>query len=161
MFIKVCNRCSSSFDGVGPASLYCEVCRAHRIVEIKEDNRLRIAKRRVASGEIKNPGVGKGGANVRGVKASGYKHGKYTFETVRNFLKEERRFCERCAADLIEATHYFWVVHHKDHNHWNHSLDNLELLCKRCHQVEHECWKAFTKEQRLSRKGVEASASKC
>jgi hypothetical protein len=22
---------------------------------------------------------------------------------------------------------------------------NLELVCKRCHQIEHECWLAFRK----------------
>lgn len=32
-------------------------------------------------------------------------------------------------------------MHHKDHNRKNNREENFELLCKRCHQVEHECWK--------------------
>ena len=38
-----------------------------------------------------------------------------------------------------------WTTHHRDHNHQNNPKDgqNWELLCKRCHQVEHKCWLAF------------------
>ena len=36
------------------------------------------------------------------------------------------------------------AVHHKDHNRKNNVESNFELLCKRCHQVEHECWKNLT-----------------
>jgi 5-methylcytosine-specific restriction endonuclease McrA len=35
------------------------------------------------------------------------------------------------------------VGHHKDHNSHNNVIENLVLLCKQCHQIEHECWKAF------------------
>lgn len=91
----------------------------------------------------KNPGVGKGGAPHRGVNHPLFKHGRYTYETLRPEIKAEIGKCERCSVDLHEATHYMWVIHHKDHNPYNYSKDNLELLCKRCHQIEHECWKAF------------------
>jgi hypothetical protein len=30
------------------------------------------------------------------------------------------------------------LIHHKDHNRLNNQVDNLEPLCKRCHQ-EHHC----------------------
>ena len=72
-----------------------------------------------------------------------YKDGSYTYETIRSEIKQDIRFCERCDTDLTNATRYFWVVHHKDHDHYNNDRDNLELLCRRCHQIEHECWKAF------------------
>ena len=33
------------------------------------------------------------------------------------------------------------LVHHKDEDRTNNDLSNLEVLCRRCHQMEHECWK--------------------
>lgn len=72
-----------------------------------------------------------------------FKDGSFTYETFRQELKEQIRYCQHCSVDLSEATHYMWVIHHKDHNHYNNELDNLELLCKRYHQIEHECWLAF------------------
>lgn len=157
---KVCN-CGAAFAGTGPAAKLCAKCKADKAAYWREYNRQAVAVRRAASGKIKNPGVGKGGAPLMGSSNPMYKHGKYVFETLRTEIKKERRHCERCQVDLLEATHYMWVVHHKDHNHWNHELSNLELLCKRCHQIEHECHKAFTKVQRLSRKGVRSSERKC
>lgn len=41
--------------------------------------------------------------------------------------------CERCAYDKKEILN----VHHKDRNHGNNDLDNLELLCPNCHAEEH------------------------
>ena len=67
--------------------------------------------------------------------------------------------CERCGKDLEDATRWKWCVHHKDHDHSNHELSNLELLCKRCHQLEHSCQDNL-KVQRLSRKGVGSSEPK-
>lgn len=72
-----------------------------------------------------------------------YKDGSYTYETIRREFKDSRRYCEKCESDLKDATRYMWVIHHKDHDHYNNELGNLELLCKRCHQIEHECWRAF------------------
>lgn len=91
----------------------------------------------------KHPGVGKGGYPHRGTAHPLYKHGRYTYETTRSEIKEEVGACERCSVDLREATHYQWVIHHRDHDQYNSSRDNLELLCKRCHQIEHECVRAF------------------
>lgn len=31
------------------------------------------------------------------------------------------------------------VVHHRDHNRKNNDAANLQVLCKRCHQLEHAC----------------------
>lgn len=32
-------------------------------------------------------------------------------------------------------------AHHRDHNKWNHSLENLEWLCRECHNFETALWK--------------------
>src|SRR5690606_35659200 len=79
----------------------------------------------------------------RGAGHWNYKDGSYTYETIRHEIRTSRKFCERCNHDLENATRYMWVVHHKDHDRFNNAECNLELLCKRCHQIEHECWKAF------------------
>ena len=41
--------------------------------------------------------------------------------------------CERCGYDKKEILN----VHHKDWNHGNNDLGNLELLCPNCHSEEH------------------------
>lgn len=41
--------------------------------------------------------------------------------------------CERCGYDKKEILN----VHHKDRNHGNNDLGNLELLCPNCHAEEH------------------------
>lgn len=44
--------------------------------------------------------------------------------------------CNRCGYDehvkILE-------VHHRDHDHSNNVLENLELLCPNCHAIEHRC----------------------
>lgn len=42
--------------------------------------------------------------------------------------------CNRCGYDELPA---ILDVHHKDHDHQNNSLANLELLCPNCHAIEH------------------------
>lgn len=41
--------------------------------------------------------------------------------------------CERCGYNKREILN----VHHKDRNHGNNDMDNLELLCPNCHAEEH------------------------
>lgn len=41
--------------------------------------------------------------------------------------------CERCGYDKKEILN----VHHKDWNHGNNVMSNLELLCPNCHAEEH------------------------
>lgn len=109
---------------------------------------------RIRTGKTKTPGVGKGGANKQLQEDEQFKHGIAFFRRERPVIKAERRYCERCDKDLIDAGPKMWTVHHKDHNHYNNDPANWELLCKRCHQLEHDCVSAFLKVQRPSRKGV-------
>lgn len=89
------------------------------------------------------------GCSMRGAKRGPANHrfidGSYTYETIRGEIRDEVRYCEKCSKDLAQATHYFWCVHHIDHDHYNNVRSNLQLLCKRCHLIEHKCWKNFTK----------------
>ena len=144
-FSKKCSVCGVDFIGKGPAAKLCPTHAEESRQKLKERNRNRIAEARASSGKIKKPGVGKGGNPYIGKDHPSYKHGLYTFETLRYRIKQEVRHCERCGVDLQDAKPYSWAVHHKDHNHWNHVRENLELLCKRCHQIEHECHANFAK----------------
>lgn len=90
-------------------------------------------------------GVGKGGRVGKGKDNPAYKHGFGCCLNRRKETKDRIRYCRDCGKDLIEATHYQWVIHHIDHNKYNNPEDgsNWTLLCKRCHQIEHKCWNAF------------------
>jgi hypothetical protein len=88
-------------------------------------------------------GLGKGGSNKKGSENKQFKTGMGNFYDLRKHLRATVTRCQRCSKDLSQATRYEWCVHHKDHNRANNVIDNLEMLCKRCHQLEHECWKAF------------------
>ncbi len=74
----------------------------------------------------------------RGESHWNYKDGDYTYETIRTEIRETHRYCGVCSKDLRTATRWKWVIHHKDHNHFNNDIDNLQLLCKSCHAKEHE-----------------------
>lgn len=49
------------------------------------------------------------------------------------FRQTEKPVCNKCNYDIKDALE----VHHKDTNHNNNSLDNLEILCCNCHALEH------------------------
>lgn len=142
---KICKICDCDFTSTGPAAKYCEVC----LSVVVKDNKKKAAKKtaiyRLQKGLVKKPGVGSGNNQSIGKDHVSFKHGRFIIERLRKEIKLEMKNCERCSINLEEATHYQWVVHHKDHNHYNNLRTNLEFLCKRCHQLEHECHKAFVK----------------
>lgn len=143
--MKSCLECSATTEGRAKRCLACK----------KRIHARKVAEFRARTGRIKKPGSGSGG-NQTGASNHQYKHGGYTHETQRQTIKISRQNCERCNVSLIDADHHEWCIHHKDHNARNNPADgsNWELLCKRCHQIEHECWTAFSKVQRLSGNGV-------
>lgn len=136
---KTCE-CGIEYTPSGPAAKFCAPCADRRR---KEAYRRGSQNYRIKHGLVRNPGVGKGGA-----QKSGYEHGQYRtgiayFAKNRHRIRNERRYCERCGVDLLGATRYQWVIHHRDHNRENNTDANFELLCKRCHQIEHDCEKAL------------------
>lgn len=48
-------------------------------------------------------------------------------------LEARGKTCERCGYTKVEILH----VHHKNRNHNDNSLQNLELICPNCHYEEH------------------------
>lgn len=138
---KKCTICNEDYTPVGPSSRYCLECG----IEYKRKQAcMATQKHRVKNGTIKNPGVGSGNAQGLGKDHHSYTTGiGCNFQDIRKKIKEERRYCETCHKDLKDATRYTWCVHHIDHDRTNNIDSNFQLLCKRCHQIEHECHKAF------------------
>lgn len=73
-----------------------------------------------------------------------YRHGRSVFRRwAQEKLKQLSYCCERCGTKIDATVRGTWAGHHKDHNQSNNTKENLEVLCKRCHQIEHECWRAL------------------
>lgn len=96
-----------------------------------------------------------------GEQNNAYKNGTGIF---RNRLNKEIhlavRYCERCGKDLVDANKWSWCVHHKDHNKHNQSPSNLEHLCKRCHQLEHNCIAALQGATTISKESTAQESGK-
>ena len=48
-------------------------------------------------------------------------------------LKEYEHKCDMCDHDIVSELH----VHHIDRNQKNNDIENLQILCKNCHVIEH------------------------
>ena len=131
MYKKVCD-CGETFYSTGPAGRYCPTCKELADERIRQNNRERQEKRRREAGCKIGRGAPKGDQHPN------YKHGYYVAQTQSREYRESVRYCERCGIDTFNLSRWHWVMHHKDHDHSNHNTDNLELLCKRCHAIEHQ-----------------------
>lgn len=80
-----------------------------------------------------SPDGSKIGYNQKGENNNNYVNGLGTYRQYRGTK------CERCGSTL------YLCVHHRDRNRQNNNPENLETLCKRCHQKEHEVYRNFTK----------------
>ena len=83
---------------------------------------------RIRRNLIEKPGVGSGN-NQKGFKNHQWKGGLWSFreKAFSNFPNQ----CNRC------GTTELLLVHHKDENRANNDINNLEILCKKCHQNHH------------------------
>lgn len=139
---KECNICNNYYVPTGTNQTFCNTdpCR-----KVKNRRKAQASRRRKAEreGRLDRVDIGRGGNQPKGKYSPCYKNGIKFFKTIAKKVKEDRRYCERCNTDLIDAERWHWCVHHIDHNRDNNEMSNFELLCKSCHQVEHECWKAF------------------
>lgn len=133
--VKICDNCGNSYEPTGRCQKYCSDCK--RPMDLK---RLRDRPKQLT-------GHGKGG-NQKGERNHQWKGGTSGFRQVKLESLKGEYYCERCGKDLRKVINGIknglWAVHHKDHNRNNPALGNLELLCKKCHQIEHECWLNFS-----------------
>lgn len=137
--------CGIEFTPTGPAAKYCPGCSRRKSLERA---RINMQAHRIRTGKTKKPGSGKGGNNAKGLDDSQYASGIAYFVRSRERIKEARgNSCERCMKDLRSSSKYEWVIHHRDHDRSNNCDENFELLCKRCHQLEHDCESALPNEK--------------
>lgn len=136
---KHCAICNTVYQPVGSNSKYCsKECSKVYVKSKSKEYTQRYNKKKGVQ-----VGIGSGGHTGKGPLNFMYSHGRCTFRRWAKEKKQEIGLCEHCGKDIKYATHYEWVGHHKDHNPMNNTVENLVLLCKQCHQKEHECWKAF------------------
>lgn len=141
---KECRSCGTVFQPNAPCNLYCSDECAKKEAQIKQRAKsfAHWKKKAEAEGRGHVVGVGRGNTTKKFKEDSQYKTGIAEFGRLRKIVKQ-RRYCERCDKDLQDASNFHWCAHHRDHDRTNNVIENIELLCKRCHQIEHECWKAF------------------
>lgn len=129
----VCVKCSATGFTIGKYQKYCPDCAKDAAKEV-------IKKWHFKHGILS--GLGSGGK--LGKDNQNYKHGRSVFRRwAQEKLKQLSYCCERCGNKIDATVRGTWAGHHKDHNQSNNVKENLEVLCKRCHQIEHECWRAL------------------
>lgn len=122
-----CKRCGKKFSKEMKSSYrwYCDDCRKARDVEIT----MACKKKRIPTTEI---GVGSGNSSKN---KSHYKHPSFTtgIQAYRAIYRDAHKDikCEKCGSTK------FLCIHHIDENRHNNSIDNLQCLCKSCHQKHH------------------------
>ena len=146
---KKCKACDTIIQPTAPGHLYCSECKEKAVNRDRERRRQRSANRHadkcIREGRPEAIGCGKGGSQGSGTANSNYKNGTGIFiNKLRDEVKNESRYCKFCKKDLLKADRWSWCVHHVDHDRNHNVKSNLILLCKRCHQIEHKCWEAFT-----------------
>ena len=131
---RVCSECHGEYIPTGPAQRYCGVC-GPRLAKL-------IARRHIDAYRLKmgvRVGVGSGNGQPKGKEHPQWKNGVSIFLAYRRTVRQLVRYCERCKKDLLNAQTGEWATHHRDHNPNHNEISNFELLCKRCHQLEHGC----------------------
>ena len=53
---------------------------------------------------------------------------------IRDGIKENK--CELCGVSIWLNVDLPLELHHKDGNHYNNSLENLQILCPNCHSIQ-------------------------
>lgn len=132
---RICKSCEKPFDPTSGNQIYCKYCRAEKK---KERDKARREKKRLnrieptficpmCDREYKKTGNNQKYCLDCNKKE---KHRKIAFEHYKEYS------CHRCGWDKWESLSELHV-HHKDRNKKNNSIENLEILCSKCHRHEH------------------------
>ena len=119
---QVCIKCGSEIspDGEYHSKKYCgkKCAKAYFSQQYKIRNNL-----------IQKPGVGSGNNQGLHETHATWKDGIGTYKQIA--FEHYPKICNRCGSDENIC------VHHKDENQHNNVIENLEVLCKKCHQAHH------------------------
>ncbi len=135
---KTCQACGVEYLPAGCAQKYCTDCGPAIAAAAK---RRGIDAYRRRKGVL--VGIGSGHAQGAGAAHHSYRNGISAFKAFSAIARYVVRYCQRCGKDLLTAGRGQWATHHRDHDRTNNVETNFELLCKPCHQLEHECWLAL------------------
>ena len=138
---KSCKVCGVEFIPKGQNSIYCSVMCKKKMY--KESGKSKAWRDTFNIKQGVTVGIGSGGHTKQGAGNHMYIHGKSTFDRWARERKQTLGTCERCGTDLSNLGQWGWAGHHKDHNQLNNVIENLELLCSKCHLIEHERWTHF------------------
>jgi ribosomal protein S27AE len=115
---RKCIKCLKKFEPTGANCKRCSKCRRIHFLESckKRWHRTYVKKGYNQKGKLNN--AWRGGISPKYYQEKAFsKHGK---------------LCQRCGEPAV-------LVHHKDDNRRNSDNNNLEVLCKKFHQLEHNC----------------------
>lgn len=118
--VKVCNMCGKNYTPTGRCQKVCAECRP---AFTKESRHAAYAARYQQKGEYK-------WQQPKGKASHSYKDGIGIFS--REAFALLGKVCMRCGSESHPC------VHHKDRNRRNNDPSNWEILCKACHQKEHD-----------------------
>lgn len=135
---KKCS-CGEMFIPTGPRSSKCKPCSDIAAQECKDRSYVNHCIKKGI-----NCGAGTGNfEHAKGPESKTYSSGKGEYVRARKEMLEELKCCERCGKNLLNVHYTERVIHHRDHDRSNNVRSNFELLCKRCHQLHHDCQDAF------------------
>jgi Zn finger protein HypA/HybF involved in hydrogenase expression len=140
MKIKLCKDCNKEYSPIGHAQKYCLPCGKIRKYERDKKRQIRYREKKG-----KKVGVGSGNNQGLGKTHATYKNGTGIYKKLGKEKAIELGICERCKNKLELTNPFKWCTHHKDHNRKNNEIENLEILCKSCHQKEHKVHINFNK----------------
>ena len=155
--IKKCKVCGKEYLPTGPCSYYCSECSVEQHKKRQCEGQFRYREKLG-----KPTHVGKGGSNKKFTDHPQYISGICNFQRLRKELYAEIKECQICGRDLTSLGTYEKCVHHLDHDRTHNVKENLIVICKRCHQLHHNCEQAlpqFRKVQRLSERSRGKSCS--
>lgn len=138
---RACRKCNETFFAIGPSAVHCSTCASEihkEKVKITMDNYRRRKGINVGVGSGNNPWDENHGSygNQFAVKS----RPDYGTKNYRKFAREVKgNTCEKCNILLDFTVKWSWCIHHKDRNRKNNNINNLELLCRKCHAIEHKC----------------------
>lgn len=129
----ICAKCGDKAERNSNVQKYCDDCGD---IRKKSYNKDAAAKKR-----------GLKLSYTKSSKQNGFKDGIGIYRQLK-----DKKFCTKCKSQKN------LLIHHKDEDRTNNHPSNLEVLCKRCHQVEHQCWSTLPKGEELSKlKKVQAA----
>lgn len=117
----VCRKCGNLFTKTAPTQKTCDTCLSQRKVGVGTGNYQKEDAPIITEVKVAKPNFSR----------------SYLIHLQENGIEWK---CEECGVNLeksIAANDKRWGVHHKDQNHFNDALGNLELLCVTCHLQAH------------------------